>query len=206
VAFRKRTFAVVIAGIIAAWFVAAPLLANYLIISRPLEQPEAMIVLSGSSQFKERCRKAAELYRERKISLIYLTNDGELSGWSVADQRNVPFLELERRELVANGVVHDSIRILDGTVKGTDDEAKAMATEAKAQGLKSVLIVTSPYHSRRAYRAFERIFVETGIQIGIEHASLTDEQPSPYYWWLSRRGWQLVGGEYVKSAVYWVYS
>ncbi|MBL8183100.1 MAG: YdcF family protein, partial [Blastocatellia bacterium] len=79
-------------------------------------------------------------------------------------------------------------------------------TEAKARGLKSVLIVTSPYHTRRAYRAFERMFVETGIAIGIEHAPLTDEQPSPYYWWLSRRGWQLVGGEYVKSAVYWVYS
>jgi uncharacterized SAM-binding protein YcdF (DUF218 family) len=206
VAFRKRTLVIGIIGFVAAWFVAAPLLANHLIISRPLEQPEAMIVLSGSSQYVERCRKAAELYRERKISLIYLTNDGELSGWSVTDQRNVPFLELERRELVANGVLHDSIRVLDGTVKGTDDEAKAMANEAKAQGLKSVLIVTSPYHTRRAYRAFERMFVETGIQIGIEYAPLNDEQPSPYYWWLSLRGWQLVGGEYVKSAVYWVYS
>lgn len=205
-AFRKRTFVTVAVGIIAAWLVAAPFLANYLIISRPLEQPEAMIVLSGSSQYIERCRKAAELYRERKISLIYLTNDGELSGWSVADQSNVPFLELERRELVANGVLNDSIRVLDGIVKGTDDEAKAMATEARDQGLKSVLIVTSPYHTRRAYRAFERMFVETGIQIGIEHAPLADEQPSPYYWWLSLRGWQLVGGEYVKSAVYWVYS
>lgn len=193
-------------GVAAAWIVAAPILANYLIISRPLERPEAMIVLSGSSQYVERCQKAAEFYRERKISLIYLTNDGEMSGWSVPDQRNVPFLELERRELVANGVLHDSIRVLGGTVKGTDDEAKAMATEAKAQGLKSVLIVTSPYHTRRAYRAFERMFVETGIQIGIEHAPLTDEQPSPYYWWLSLRGWQLVGGEYVKSVAYWVYS
>jgi uncharacterized SAM-binding protein YcdF (DUF218 family) len=206
VAFRKRTFAVVIVGIIVTWVVVAPILANYLIISRPLERPEALIVLSGSSQYVERCRKAAELYRERNISLIYLTNDGELSGWSVADQRNVPFLELERRELVENGVLNDSIRVLDGTVKGTDDEAKTMATEAKAQGLKSVLIVTSPYHTRRAYRAFERMFVESGTQIGIEHAPLNYEQPSPYIWWLSLRGWQLVGGEYVKSAVYWVYS
>lgn len=205
-AFRKRSIAIVIVGIIATWCVAAPILANYLIISRPIEQPEAMIVLSGSSQYVERCRKAAELYRDQGISLIYLTNDGELSGWSAADRGNVPFVELERRELVANGVRHDSIRTLDGTVKGTDDEAKAMATEAKAQGLKSVLIVTSPYHTRRAYRAFERMFVDTRIQIGIEHAPLTDEQPSPYYWWLSLRGWQLVGGEYVKSAVYWVYS
>lgn len=188
------------------WVAVAPLLAHFLIVQKPIEQPQAMIVLSGSSQYKERCRKAAELYRERKISLIYLTNDGELSGWSVADQNNVPFLELERRELVANGVLNDSIRVLDGIVKGTDDEAKAMATEARDQGLKSVLIVTSPYHTRRAYRAFERMFVETGIQIGIEHAPLADEQPSPYYWWLSLRGWQLVGGEYVKSAVYWVYS
>lgn len=188
------------------WVAVAPLLAHFLIVLKPIERPEAMIVLSGSSQYVERCRKAAEFYRERKISLIYLTNDGEMSGWSVPDQRNVPFLELERRELVANGVLHDSIRVLGGTVKGTDDEAKAMATEAKAQGLKSVLIVTSPYHTRRAYRAFERMFVETGIQIGVEYAPLTDEQPSPYYWWLSLRGWQLVGGEYVKSAVYWVYS
>lgn len=199
---------VLVAGIfaIALWALLAPFLAYFLIIQKPIEQSDAMIVLSGSSQYKERCRKAAELYRERKISIIYLTNDGELSGWSAADRGNVPFVELERRELIANGVFNDSIRILDGKVSGTDDEAKLMAAEAKRENFKSVLIVTSAYHSRRALRAFERVLVASGTEIGIDHAPLTDEQPSPFYWWLSLRGWQLVGGEYVKSAVYWAYS
>ncbi|HMT06736.1 MAG TPA: YdcF family protein [Pyrinomonadaceae bacterium] len=188
------------------WLVFAPLLANHLIFQKTIEKPDAIVVLAGSSQYPERCRKAAELYHERQIPVIYLTNDGERSGWSVAEKRNIPYLELERRELIANGVFADSIRVLDGVVKGTDDEAKAMAAEAKAANLRSVLIVTSSYHSRRAYRTFERMFADSGIEIGIEHAPLADDDPSPMWWWLSRRGWQLVGGEYVKSAVYWAYS
>jgi uncharacterized SAM-binding protein YcdF (DUF218 family) len=202
---RKKLIITILAAI-AAWVIVAPLLAAYLIVERPLDHADAIIVLSGSAVYKERIAHAAKLFRERRLPVIYITNDGERSGWSEAEQRNIPYVELEQRELFAAGVPVDSVRVLPGVVSGTDDEARAMAAETDAAGLRSVLIVTSAYHSRRSLRAFERIFAGKGVELGIAPAPLTEDSPTRFAWWLHPAGWRMVAGEYVKSAVYWAYS
>lgn len=188
----------------AAWILAAPYLAACLILEKPFERADAIIVLSGSAAYKERTRKAAELYRQGLSQRIFITNDGEQAGWSKADQRNPRFYELEIRELIANGVDPGAISVLPGEVAGTDHEAMQMAAEIDARPIGSLMIVTSPYHTRRALRTFEKILAGRGVEIGIEHAPVNDRTPRPETWWLRVRGWQTVGGEWMKSIVYWV--
>ena len=189
----------------AVWALIAPSLANYLIVEKPLDHADAMIVLSGSAVYKERAKKAAELYKQGVASRILITDDGAHAGWTRDERTNLPFVELEQRELIANGVLPDSIAVLPGKVSGTDDEAKALAAEIAARPMGTVLIVTSGYHTRRALKTFERILAGAHIEIGITGVPPGDQTPNPNDWWLQRRGWQTVAGEYVKSAVYYFY-
>ena len=205
----KKTFKLLIGFLIllGAWALVAPFLAKNLIVEKPLEKADAILVLAGAHTYIERTGKAAELYRGGVAPRIYLTDDGEQAGWSPAEQRNPPFVELARKSLIANGVAAENIEILEPTVSGTIDEARLLSEKARTANLKSVLIVTSAYHTRRAFRTFRRVFEKNDppTALGIAAPPAGIQTPSSGRWWLSRFGWQIVAGEYVKSAGYWVY-
>lgn len=192
-----------VAGVV--WVVCAPLLATRLIVEKPLEKADAILVLGGSATYIERTHKAAELYKKGIAPRIFLTDDGERAGWSKKEQRNPPYFELAKRALAAQGVPEDAIKVLPGEVTGTDWEARVLSQEIETSGLKSVLLVTSAYHSRRALWTFEKFLAGKDVSIGLEHAPTGEQTPAPRFWWLSPRGWQMVAGEYVKLAVYWAY-
>lgn len=99
----------------------------------------------------------------------------------------------------------EAIVVLPGVVAGTDDEARAVAGEIDARKIRSLLIVTSAYHTRRALRTFDKLLADKNIETGIAHALPGEQSPEPNYWWLTLRGWPMVAGEYVKSAVYYAY-
>lgn len=201
----KLVIALGLATAVILWVYLSPFLATHLIVDRPMLNADVIIVLSGSAVYKERTRKAAQLYKQGVSTRILITNDGERAGWSRGEQRNPFYVELEQRELIANGVMPDAITLLPGEVTGTEWEARALATEIDARPLESILIVTSPYHTRRSLKTFKRVLAGKQVEIGIVHTPLDEHSPMPDYWWLSRKGWSSVGSEYVKSAVYWAY-
>jgi len=196
---------IVIAALLVVWALIAPWLATRLIVERPLEKADAIMVLSGSYVYKERTRKAAELYNRGIAPRIFVTNDGERGGWMKGEQTNVPYLELEKRELIAAGVPAEAITVLTDLVAGTDEEAKDLGRNLESYSIRSVIVVTSVYHSRRALWTFDRILAEKNVAIGMENAGMSDRTPNPNYWWLNPRGWQMVAGEYVKFIVYYAY-
>ena len=197
------TIAVII-GAIAALAAAAPFMARNLIVERPLAHADAILVLSGSSVYNERATRAAELYKQGVAPQIFLTDDGVRSGWSEAEMTNLSYLELARRAIIADGVPAEAVTVLPGRAEGTESEARLLAEQVERQPLTSVLIVTSAYHSRRALWTFDKAFAGKDVRIGIEHAPLGELNPKPSTWWLSRLGWQLVAGEYVKGVGYWL--
>lgn len=202
---RGLKIASIAALVAATWVFAAPYLATLLIVERPLANADAIIVLSGSAVYTERTRKAAELYKNGVAPLIFITNDASRAGWSEAERTNPTFVDLENRDLIAKGVPPDAIKVLAGEVRGTNQEAEVLASEIDARPLRSILIVTSAYHSRRAFWIFNKTLVGKGVEVGIEHAPTGDRTPEPGGWWLKARGWQMVAGEYVKSVGYWVF-
>ena len=146
------------------WIFAAPYLARNLIIEKPLERADAIFVLGGSSVFVERTQKAAELFKNGVSEKILLTDDGTRGGWSKLEKRNPPFAELARNELVKLGVPAENIEILQPQVTGTVYEARNLAEAVKTKNLNSVLIITSAYHSRRAFWICDKILKENNLK------------------------------------------
>jgi uncharacterized SAM-binding protein YcdF (DUF218 family) len=201
------TFRILVALMIlmVGWIILAPFIAKRLIIEKPLKKADVILVLSGSSVFKERVQRAAAEYKKGVAEKVLLTDDGGHAGWSPEEEKNPKFVELARRELITHGVAEEDIEILKPEVTGTIYEARALAEAMKKNNWKSLLIVTSAYHSRRSYDTFTELISDENITIGIVPAPPGDQTPSPYTWWFSVRGWNLVAGEYVKSLYYWVY-
>lgn len=187
------------------WVIVAPFLAVALIVEKPVEKADAIMVLGGSATYIERTRKAAELYNRGLAPLVLLTDDGQRAGWSRTEQRNPPYFDLARRSLISQGVPENAIKVLPGEVTGTNWEAQVLSKEIDATGLRSVLLVTSAYHSRRAFWTFEKFLAGKDVQLGVEHPPTGEQTPRPAFWWLSRKGWDMVAGEYVKTIAYWLY-
>ncbi len=202
---RRRNFLLPLLVLVLAvcWVSTAPLLAARLIVEQPLERVDAIFVLGGSAAYKQRAEQAAMYYTSGISARILLSDDGERAGWSQAEQTNLPFIELARRELVRQGVPPDAIIQLPGEQTGTQSEAETLASVADELQIRSVLIVTSPYHTRRAVSTFRKIM--PGLTIGIASTPLGRESPQPDWWWIYSSGWRDVGAEYVKSLGYWLF-
>lgn len=187
------------------WSVFAPVLAELLVVEKPLERADAILVLGGSQAYVERTHKAAELFRKGASSTILLTNDGLQAGWDEDLQRNPYFVERAKWELIDQGVPAESIKILSPDASGgTKGEARVVAVFASEVQLRSLLLVTSDFHSRRALWTFERAMRENQVPtiVGIE---VSADQPGGikiFYWWLTVHGWRSIGLEYLKLAYY----
>jgi uncharacterized SAM-binding protein YcdF (DUF218 family) len=188
--------------LIAAWGLLAWLAARALMVSAPLPSADAIVVLSGSSAYLERTQKAAELYRQGRAPFVWLTNDHTRGGWSSALQRNPLFVERATDELIKGGVPADKIKIVPGVASSTRYETLLIKDYAVAEGMRSVLVVTSTYHSRRALRCLRQLFAGTEVAFGLEPASVGPHTPSPVFWWLQPEGWRTVGVEVVKLIYY----
>jgi uncharacterized SAM-binding protein YcdF (DUF218 family) len=173
-----------------------------LIIEAPLAKADAIVVLGGSANYKERARAAARLLLDGHSQRILITNDNRRGPWSSSEQRNLFFYERAFDEITQAGVPADHVEVLPQPVNGTHDEAELVRQYAVNHGFKSVLIVTSAYHSRRALWTFSRVFRDTGIQLGLAAANTGEDSPRPATWWLTVRGWRLVPTEYVKMIYY----
>lgn len=189
-----------------AWILIARYAAECLVIEKPLERADAILVLSGSSVYIERTQKAAELYKKGVAPRILLSDDGNRAEWSDIERRNSSFVELAQESLIKQGIAPDAIEILPGKVTGTIYEAQNLREKLVETKWKSILIVTSAYHTRRALWTFEQVLARDDLktEIGIQSPPTGQQTPSMSYWWLSPFGWNVVAGEYVKIVYYWV--
>ena len=199
---RRRTAVRILLVCLLIWPFAAWVAARLLITEAPLAKADAVVVLGGSANYRERAREAARLLREGRSKLILLTNDNQRGPWSNVEQRNLYFYERSLEELHNWGVPDQSVDVLMNEVSGTHEEAELVKKFAIDHGFRSVLIVTSAYHSRRALWTFSRVFRDTGIEVGLMPASPGTDSPRPATWWLTVRGWRLVPTEYVKMIYY----
>lgn len=198
--FRMLRF--VLLGVV-AWSLLAWGAAQALIVHDGLAHAEVIVILSGSSAYLERTKKAAELFHEGRAPLVVLTNDNTRGGWSSDQQRNPYFVERAAEELRRAGVPAEKIQIVPGVASSTRDEATILREYVLSQGLRSVLVVTSAYHSRRALWTLRKSFADTGAIVGLEPAAMGASTPSTAFWWLHIDGWRAVGGEYLKILYYW---
>jgi uncharacterized SAM-binding protein YcdF (DUF218 family) len=199
---RRWTRAFII-GLVAwwavAWAAAAFLAAG---VGASDVRADAVVVLAGSSTYVERTRLAAEVFEQGRAPIVVLTNDGQRGGWSKEEERNPLFVERAASELKARGVPASVVEVVPKTVSSTYEEAQRLREYAEGRGLRSILVVTSAYQTRRARWTFERVFVGSGVAVSFEAVPPGDETPQPLTWWFHAEGWRMVAGEYVKMIYY----
>ncbi len=188
----------------AAWTAISWTAASYLAVEKPLQSADAIFVLSGSDAYIARTDEAAKLFKQKIAPKIFLTDDGLKGGWNQKEQRNPYFVERARWQLIEQGVPAEAIETLPEIVEGTGDEANLLVKVSGERNLKSLLLVTSAYHTRRTLWTFERVVAKSNspLNIGIKFPSGEEKFLSPFGWWLSLEGWKTIGAEYLKIVYY----
>jgi len=185
----RRTIALTLFALIAllAVMIVPGAATRWLYTGEPPQSAELLVVLGGGSA--ERARTALELYRAGYAPRIMVT-DG--SGhpdiaFEALEQAGVP-----RRALVS------PLRPATSTV----EDVLAIRQIVVRHGIRSVLVVTSPYHCRRVALSLRRLMGDIDMEWTVTPStSLYMDENS---WWLSRQGWITVAKEFPKLAWYWL--
>ncbi|HEY0376152.1 MAG TPA: YdcF family protein [Pyrinomonadaceae bacterium] len=199
-----RRWAVRAGVVLVAWSLVAWGAARLLVVRAEMARADALVVLSGGSFYEERARHAAELFAAGRAPRVVLTDDGLQGPWSNEKERNPSYAELEAEELGHAGVGAESVEFVPERVSSTYDEAVRVRDYARGRGWRSVLVVTSPYHSRRALWAWRSVFRGSGIEVGMDPAPAGAQSPPAATWWWHLRGWRAVAFEYPKMVYYWL--
>lgn len=175
--------------------------ARSLVITDQCRPGDEMVVLAGAGAYPERAGRAAELFHLGFAPRILLTDDGLKGAYSLEEQRNLQLVEWAREVLLERGVPEGRIEILAPTVSGTIDEARVVRSHLARSGAGSIVLVTSPHHTRRTLRTFR---TELGEEVSVAICPVAPE-PSirrDALWWATPGGWRRIALEYVKLGYY----
>ncbi len=150
--------------------------AEFWIIEDPIDKADAIIVLSDDNFYADRATRAAELFREGKAPVVVA------SGRRLRPSAGIA--ELMEHDLVERGVPRDKIVRFAHDADGTREEAEALARFAKERKWRSIIVVTSNYHTRRARYILRRVFPQ---DIEVRVASARDGDFDPQRWWEKRK-------------------
>ena len=92
--------------------------------------------------------------------------------------------------------------LMDDLGVSTVENARGSAQVMRAQGLRSAILVTSPYHMRRAAVIFRAFFRPAGLTV--QAHPVQDSFFRPEGWWRHRSDRQLVIREYAKLVAFLV--
>jgi uncharacterized SAM-binding protein YcdF (DUF218 family) len=146
------------------------------IVEDQLEHSDAIIVLSDDNFYADRATRAAELFRRGMAPEV------------VASGRRLrPFAgiaELMVHDLSERGVPKDKIEAFAHDADNTREEAQALVQLAARKKWRSVIVVTSNYHTRRVRYIFARVFPS---DIRVRIASARDGDFDPEHWYQHRK-------------------
>jgi len=170
---------------IAAVFADEP--AFYLIARDPPRSADAVLVLAGDPDY-ERTKSGARLVLAGEARLLIVTGGEPGPGDSAASLRE---------EAIRLGIPPGAIR-MEEVSRSTHESLVAVRPILERENVRRLVVVTSPYHQRRALWAARRTL--TGVEIVSRPADPSSWQPGG--WWKSRSKRRIVLGEYLKLAYY----
>jgi len=200
---RRATVFVLMALLVAGVVGAVRSAARFLVVSDRLPtRADAIIVLAGSPA--ARLLEAAHLYREGRAPRIVLTRERRPPDIIALAAHGIVVPEPHedtRDRLLVLGVPEDAVTVLHGRAGSTTGEARLIARWACRSRVRSLIVVTSPSHTRRARLILHRL-LGPGIAFAV-HPARADFFPVRH-WWRSRRTSKRVLTEYQKLVNYWL--
>lgn len=148
---------------------------------------DAIIILGGDSD-GSRLRKGLQLHDEQLALQLILVSGGNSKAWQNVAKKHCPDCNLENREAI----------FLDGSTD-TRTDAQLSLAYCLANNLQTTLVVTSPYHSRRAQFVFNDIFAGSGVSATVISSGDYGRLLSPEAaWWRDRLTLETVWLEFGK--------
>ena len=164
-----------------------------LVLDVPLDRPDGIVSLASHEW--ERLPEAARLASANPRAVVLLTLPQMPTFRNCHDCPNRP------RRLEQLGVVRSRVHVAPLLAEGTFGEALAVRDFALSHGLKRVLVVTSPYHTRRTVAVFRKVFTGVEVQVGVQPSSQYSEA-RPALWWMSSYDRWYVAYEWAAQAYY----
>ena len=162
--------------------------ARYLVLEDDFDVVDAALVMSGDPGY-ERTTTAARLVLRGRARLLILTGGEPGPGDSSASLRAWA-LQL--------GVAEAQIRT-ESVSTGTWSSMRAVKPILHAERIRTVALVTSPYHQRRAFLTAIRVF---GRRVRVLNHPARPSIWSPCRWWATERSLRIVVSEHLKLAYY----
>ncbi len=158
---------------------------SYLALKDDLEKSDIIVVLAGERG--ERVDQAVRLYREKWAPLILMSGGPGEAG--------IPLAELMKSQAVRMGVPPGAI-LMESRSLDTGEDALFTREILDKMPVKSMILVTSPYHARRAAGIFRKVFRGSGLRIIIY--PVQDSWLKLDGWWTRKLAAKYILMEYLK--------
>jgi uncharacterized SAM-binding protein YcdF (DUF218 family) len=176
-------------------------LGKYLVVQHPLAKSDLIVCLAGDDV--ERGLASAELYAKGFAPRIFIARESVPDGLETLKEKGIAYPESRDRVMMifrGLGVPESAVITSDQPVDSTFEEAERVRDLVKRNKYRSLILVTSPTHSRRAWLTFRKAIPDKEFRITVA--------PTPYSkfraedWWKTRRYVRDVILEYQKLIYY----
>lgn len=176
-----------------------PRLGHWLVAEDPLQEGDIVVILMGS--VPDRVLEAAEVYRGGMAGKVVMV-DSHRVGYDILLERGVDIpgsAQLSQAAAVGLGVPAGDIIILEGEARSTQDEAVILREYLREnEGVGSIILVTSRFHSARSKKIFARALAPLDRDIGLISRPSRYDTFDPQAWWKDREDAKRVVTEYLK--------
>ncbi len=152
-----------------------------------LARVDAIVAISGG-ETDSRARTAIKLYQDGYAPKIIFSG--------AALDRLGPSNAVQMRRLAEDADVKTSDIIIDETATNTSQNASAVTKIIRDHNYHKIILVTSPYHQRRAFISFSR---NLGTDVAIINHSAFDQNWRRSRWWLTPSAYPITMSEIQKT-------
>ena len=166
---------------------------RYLYYKDELKPADVIVILAGEKT--ERVEYGAKLFKEGWARKDRIILSGGLVVWKYT------WASLMKEQALHLGVPDKAI-LLEEKSSSTEENARYTKEILDKHGYKTCILVTSPYHSKRASKIFTKIM---GDKIKIISAPVDNSWFRFEQWWERKRDRAAVLREYSKLLWFWIY-
>ena len=140
----------------------------------PAASADAIYVLGGGqSSLEKRFPIAASLYKDQIARKVLILSRPGITEYSAALERNLTNDEWAYGKLSELGISRSDIETVpvEKSFFGTLSEAAALSSLVKRRGYKTLILVTSDYHTQRVWKSFSKLMEHSDVTLYIDTAA-----------------------------------
>lgn len=207
---RGRFLKPVLLGVILAYILVAAFhvqilaaIGRFLVIEHETSKSDLLVCLAGGNI--ERGLATADIYHKGLAPRIFVAPEEPPDGLDLLEGKGIEYprtIDLMVRLLQELGVPRSAILIGEHSSGSTKGEADMVRDLVEKEKYRSIILITSPTHTRRAYLTFSKVMEEKDVRIQVvptRYSNFSAEE-----WWKHRKYVREVILEYEKLVYYYL--